>query len=327
MLDFKDRVVLVTGSGTGIGRSHALYLAGRGAKIVVNDYGVSVHGEGGNEAGPALSVVREIEAMGGEALASVTDISDPEQVRQMMDETIARWGRIDAVIHNVGAHAPLGAFEDARFDDLLRLNRVMVGGGWNVAQAAWPHFRKQGYGRIVMTGSGAGFFGRRRDQAYSAAKAGLIGLTKSLAAEGAESGIKVNIIGPVSITENALTQGISPKMAPFALPVLVSKFVTLLAHDDCPVTGEMFYVGCGFLARMFMAETQGVVIPIDDMSPEAALAQWDNIMDEADYIVPPTSSQARAHLTAKLEAANPEFAAMVAKAREEHRARKQAQAQ
>jgi len=208
MLSFDGQVIVITGAGRGIGRQHALFLAGRGARIVVNDYGGDLYGTGGNNPQPAEQVAADIRAAGREAFAHCSDIADAAQVRALFTETLTRYGRIDAVIHNASTFTELGDFETARVDDLERILRVNVTGGWNVAQAAWGPMRKQGYGRIVMTGSGAGFFGRRRDQAYSVAKGALMTLTKVLASEGERLGIKTNLVGPVSFTDNARRQGI-----------------------------------------------------------------------------------------------------------------------
>jgi NAD(P)-dependent dehydrogenase (short-subunit alcohol dehydrogenase family) len=315
MLRFEDRVVLITGSGRGIGREHARYLAARGAKVVVNDYGVGLRGEDGNNPGPADSVVAEIRADGGIALAACCDIGDAGQVRAMVDATLDRFGRLDVVIHNASVYAELGTFADARVEDLTRILRVNVLGGWNVAHAAWPTMLAQGFGRIVMTGSGAGFFGRRRDHAYSVAKSALMAFTKLLAAEGERQGIKVNLVGPIAWTENSQAQGIPPLMETFAPPVMVSHLVAVLAHAECPVNGEMFHCGGGFVARVFVGETEGTVFTRDAMSPEAVLDAMARIMDPSGHTIPANSDRSGAHLSAAIAAANPEFAAALAAAK------------
>lgn len=315
MLSFDGQVVLITGAGRGIGRQHALFLAGRGAKVVVNDYGGGLRGENGNNPGPADEVVSEIRAAGGTALAACADIGDAGQVQRMIETAIAHFGRLDALIHNASVYAPLGSFDEARAEDLERILRVNVTGGWNVAQAAWRQMHAQGYGRIVMTGSGAGLFGRRRDQAYSVAKSALIGLTKVLATEGESLGIKVNLVGPVAWTDNSGAQGMPSLMAGFAAPQQVTDLVTVLVHADCPVNGEMFHCGAGFVARVFIGETQGTVFAQGTMSPEAVLDGMGQVMEPAGYSIPANSDRSGAHLSAAIASANPEFAAALAAAK------------
>ncbi|MGF6330979.1 NAD(P)-dependent dehydrogenase (short-subunit alcohol dehydrogenase family) [Pseudomonas sp. BS3782 TE3695] len=315
MLSFDAKVALITGAGRGIGRQHALSLAERGAFVVVNDYGVNGRGEQGGNADPAASVVAEIHASGGQAMVACCDIGDSAQVAEMMDAVIARWGRIDIVIHNASTYADLGPFESTRVDDLERIMRVNVTGGWNVAHAAWPHMQRQGQGRIVMTGSGAGMFGRRRDQAYSVAKSALIGLTKVLATEGERQGIMVNLVGPVAFTDQSKAQGIPSIMERFAPPIMVSNLVMLLGHTDCPVNGEMFHCGGGFVSRVFVGETSGVTFTLEDMSPEGLLEALPRIMDETDYAVPRSSDQSGARLSAGIASVNPEFAEVLAAAK------------
>ena len=315
MLNFDAKVALITGAGRGIGRQHALSLAERGAFVVVNDYGVNGRGEQGGNAAPAASVVAEIHAAGGQAMVACCDIGDSAQAVEMMDAVIARWGRIDMVIHNASTYADLGPFESTRVEDLERIMRVNVTGGWNVAHAAWPHMQRQGEGRIVMTGSGAGMFGRRRDQAYSVAKSALTGLTKVLATEGERQGIKVNLVGPVAFTDQSKAQGIPSIMERFAPPIMVSNLVMLLAHTDCPVNGEMFHCGGGFVSRVFVGETSGVTFTLEDMSPESLLEALPRIMDETGYAVPRSSDQSGARLSAGIASVNPEFAEVLAAAK------------
>ena len=314
MLKFDGQVALITGAGRGIGRQHAISLAERGACVVVNDYGVDGRGEQGGNTGPADSVVAEIRAAGGQAIVACCDIGDSTQVEQMVDAVIAQWGRIDILIHNASTYADLGPFESTRVADLERIMRVNVTGGWNVAHAVWPHMQRHGHGRIIMTGSGAGMFGRRRDQAYSVAKSALIGMTKVLATEGDQQGIKVNLVGPVAFTDQSKAQGIPSLMERFAPPVMVSNLVMLLAHTDCPVNGEMFHCGGGFVARVFVGETAGASFTLDTMSPESLLEALPQILDETGYAVPKSSDQSGARLSAGIASVNPEVAEALAAA-------------
>lgn len=316
MLGFDNQVVLITGAGRGIGRQHALFFASRGAKVVVNDYGGDLRGENGNNPLPADEVVATIRASGGTAMTACCDIGDASQVDAMVAATIKEYGRLDIMIHNASVYAPLGSFAEARIEDLERLMRVNVTGGWLVAQAAWRRMVDQGYGRIVVTGSGAGFFGRRRDHAYSIAKSALMGLTKVLAAEGEAFGIKANLVGPIAFTENAKAQGILSIMEQYAPPIMVTNLVAVLAHEQCPVTGEMFHCGGGFVARVFVGETDGTVYTVDTMSPESVLADIGRIMDEAVYAIPATSDRSGAHLSAAIASVNPGFAQVLSEAKQ-----------
>jgi NAD(P)-dependent dehydrogenase (short-subunit alcohol dehydrogenase family) len=315
MLRFDDRVVLITGAGRGIGRTHATYFASRGATVVVNDYGVDRLGRAGNDPGPADAVVAEIEAAGGTALAACCDVGDAVQVGAMIERTLERFGRIDVVVHNASVFAPLSSFTEARLDDLDRIMRVNVTGAWNVTHGAWQSMLEQGYGRIVVIGSGAGFFGRRHDHAYSVAKAALMTFTRLLATEGAKSGIKANLVGPIAWTENSKAQGIPPLMEKYAPPVLVSHLVAALAHADCPVNGEMFHCGGGFVARVFVGETQGTAFRAEEMTPEAVLAAMDRILDTTGFLIPANSDRAGAHVSNGIASVNPEFAAALAAAK------------
>lgn len=315
MLRFDGQVALITGAGRGIGRQHALFLAERGAHVIVNDFGGNRMGQDGGNAGPADDVVAEIERGGGSAVAACVDITDAEATAAMVDDAIERFGRIDVMIHNASVYTDPTLFGDADIGDLRRVMRVNVEGGWNAAQAAWRPMLRQGYGRIIMTGSGAGFFGRRRDPAYSVAKSALIGLTKLLATEGEGQGIKANLIGPIAWTENSAAQGIPPIMERFARPIQVTHLVALLAHEGCPVTGEMFHVGGGFVSRIFIAETPGTVFALDEMTPEGVAERMDTILREKGYTVPANSDRSGALVSRAIASANPEFATILAEAK------------
>lgn len=313
MLKFENQVVLISGAGRGIGRQHALFFAERGAKVVVNDYGGGLHGENGNNSVPADEVVATIAAAGGTALAVCCDIGDGTQVEAMMAETIKRFGRIDVVIHNASSFAELSSFADAKLADLERIMRVNAMGGWNMAHAAWPHMLAQGYGRIVMTGSAAGFFGRLADHAYSMAKAALMPLTKVLAAEGAPSGIKVNMVGPIAFTENAAAQGFPPVIGKYAPPIYITHLVAALAHRECPVNGELFNSGCGYIGRVFTAETKGKVFSEGTLTPESVVASMDQIMDSNHFDIHATTVTAQERLIGYMAAAHPELAEILVK--------------
>jgi len=233
----------------------------------------------------------------------------------MIERAVACFGRIDIVIHNASVYADPSPFSDASSADLRRIMAVNVDGAWNVAHACWKHMVDQQYGRLIMTGSGAGFFGRRRDHAYSVAKSALIGFTKLLATDGAEHGIKANIIGPIAWTDNSAAQGIPTIMEKFARPVHVSNLVTLLSHESCPVTGEMFHVGGGFVSRIFLGETQGTAFRGDEMTPEAVAERFEAIMAEPGYSIPANSDRSGALVSKAIASVEPEFAEFLAEAK------------
>ncbi|MCP3731240.1 SDR family NAD(P)-dependent oxidoreductase [Sphingomonas sp. MG17] len=311
MKQFDGQVVVISGAGRGIGRQHALYFAEQGASVVVNDYGGNLRGENANNPTPANEVVEQIRATGGTALASVCDIADPVAVRQMIDEAVGQFGRIDVMVHNASSFAPLGAFEEATQPDLARLMGVNLNGGWNLAQACWPYMRAQQYGRVVMTGSAAGYFGRASDQAYSVAKGALMPLVKILADEGAAHGIKANMMAPVAATENAIAQKFPLSLADYAPPIQITTVVAALCHRDCPVSGRMFHTGGGYVGEVFVAETEGRMFRRDEMTVDAVLSGMPAICDRSSFIVPEKTDDSARKLLGSLMTAYPELAKSV----------------
>jgi NAD(P)-dependent dehydrogenase (short-subunit alcohol dehydrogenase family) len=283
-LRFDGRVAIVTGAGRGIGRAHARLLAARGAHVVVNDLGGSIEGEG-SDAGPAVDAVDEIEAAGGVAIADTSDISTPEGGQAVVDAARARFGRIDVIVNNAGIMRWAGMPEvDA--ETLAQHLAVHVGGSFNTTRAAWPHMVEQGYGRIVMTTS-TGMFGLPNNLPYATAKAGLIGMTRSLTVAGAPYDIKINLIAPAAITRMGGQSsdddgsGLSPMS-----PDLVAPMVAFLAHEDCPVGGEIYAAGAGRFARLFVASTVGYVHPGAEPTVEDVVEHWAAINDETGYFLP-----------------------------------------
>ena len=274
---FEGRVAVVTGAGRGIGHAHALLLAARGAGVVVNDLGSSMGGEGA-DAEPASAVAAEIVAAGGAAIANHSDVSTTTGAQALVDATIARFGRVDILVNNAGIVRWAG-FPEADADNLDRHLAVHVGGSFNTTRAAWPHMVERGYGRIVMTGS-TGMFGLPNNLSYAAAKGAVVGLARSLATAGAAHGIKVNVIAPAAFTRMAGRGPDIPEMA----PELVAPMVAFLAHEDCPVTGEIYTAGAGRFARLFIASTEGYVNATPTI--EDVAANWAMINDETDYYVP-----------------------------------------
>jgi NAD(P)-dependent dehydrogenase (short-subunit alcohol dehydrogenase family) len=275
---FDGRVAVVTGAGRGLGRAYALLLAQRGARVVVNDLGGSIEGDGA-DAEPAATVVREIVAAGGVATANANDVSTVDGARALVDAAVQQFGGVDVLINNAGIVRWAG-FPEADEDNLARHLAVHVGGSFNTTRAAWPHMAERGYGRVVMTTS-TGLFGLPNNVSYATAKAGVIGLTRSLATAAARHGITVNAIAPGAFTRMAGGEG-SPVMS----PDLVAPMVAFLAHEDCPVNGEVYAAGFGRFARIFVAQTDGWVHADGEPTIEDVAQHWSAINDESGYFVP-----------------------------------------
>jgi NAD(P)-dependent dehydrogenase (short-subunit alcohol dehydrogenase family) len=245
---FEGRVAVVTGAGRGIGRAHARLLADRGARVVVNDLGGSMQGVGA-DAEPASIVVGEIVAAGGVASADHSDVATAAGAQALVDAAVERFGRLDILINNAGIIRWAG-FPKADADNLSRHLAVHVGGSFNTARAAWPYMVEQSYGRIVMTTS-TGMFGLPTNLSYAAAKAAVIGLTRSLTTAGTAHGIKINLIAPAAFTrmsgqptDEGNSDGLGPASTQMS-PDLVAPMVAFLAHEACPVSGEIYAAGAG----------------------------------------------------------------------------------
>jgi 3-hydroxyacyl-CoA dehydrogenase/3a,7a,12a-trihydroxy-5b-cholest-24-enoyl-CoA hydratase len=275
-LRFDGRVVIVTGAGNGLGRTHALAFAQRGAKVVVNDLGGSRHGEGRSSVA-ADAVVAEIKAMGGEAVANTSSVEDGDQIVQT---ALDAFGRIDVVVNNAGILRDT-SFPKMSEADWDLIYRVHVLGAYRVTKAAWEHLRTQGYGRVIFTSSAAGLYGNFGQANYSTAKMGLVGLGQTLALEGAKRGIHVNVIAPVA--GSRLTETIMPPAIVDALkPAYVSPLVMYLCHESCEENGSVFEVGGGFVGKLRWERTVGKTFPVGrDLSPEQVRAAWPVITDFA----------------------------------------------
>jgi NAD(P)-dependent dehydrogenase (short-subunit alcohol dehydrogenase family) len=277
-LGFEGRVAVVTGAGRGIGRAYARLLAARGAQVVLNDLGGSMGGDGA-DAEPAAAAVAEITAAGGVAIADTSDVATVEGGQAVVELAVERFGRIDVVINNAGIMRWAGLPEvDA--DNLGRHLAVHVGGSFNTTRAAWPHMVEQGYGRIVMTTS-TGMFGLPNNLSYATAKAGVIGLARSLRTAGATHGIKVNCIAPAAATR----MGGDTDAAEMS-PDLVAPMAAFLAHESCPVSGEIYVAGAGRFARIFIATTPGYVDTSGAPTVEDVAEHWTTINDETGYVIP-----------------------------------------
>ena len=298
-LRFDDRVAVVTGAGRGLGRAYALLLASRGARIVVNDIGGSVTGEGsGDDA--ARSTVQEIQERGGEAIADSNDVAIPEGGQAIVDAALDAWKRVDIVINNAGIVRD-SPFDEMTMERVQPLLDVHLKGAFHVTLPAWKAMREQKYGRIVNTTSAAGVLGAENMSNYGAAKAGLIGLTRVLAAEGADLGIKVNAVAPIAATrmladaissagqrddpaEQAILDDLVDQYVQKLDPALVAPMVAFLAHQDCPVSGEIYTVGAGHVARFFIGRTKGFYDPA--LSIENVREHLEEIRDHSEFTVP-----------------------------------------
>jgi NAD(P)-dependent dehydrogenase (short-subunit alcohol dehydrogenase family) len=281
-LRYDGRVAVVTGAGHGLGRRHALELAARGAKVVVNDLGGDVHG-GGASSTPAEAVVEEITKAGGAAVANPDNVATPEGARAIVRTALDAFGQIDIVVNNAGILRDK-SLKNMAPEDFDAVIAVHLRGSFLVSSAAWPHLRERGYGRIVNTSSPAGLFGNFGQANYASAKMGLIGLAKTLAVEGAKYNIKANAIAPLAATR--MTEDIIPPDAAAKFAVeLVTPLVAWLVHEDCESTGEVYSVGGGRIARVFVAEGPGFVKK-DGLSVEDVRDNWQQITAETPYVVP-----------------------------------------
>ncbi|WP_242128660.1 SDR family NAD(P)-dependent oxidoreductase [Sphingobium sp. Sx8-8] len=277
-LRLDGKVALITGSGRGLGRAYAHLLASRGAKIVVNDPGVSLSGEGGDRQ-PALDVVSEIEEMGGVATANFDSVATTAGAQAMIAQALDEFGGIDIVVNNAGNFLPKHSFIDSSEEAFASIWQVHVMGSINVIRAAWPHMCRQGSGRIVNTCSHVGYLGNDGLIEYATAKAAIHGLTRTLAAEATAFGIAVNAVAPAGMTRpNAADPAIAERFAEdgsFHVD-LVSPTVLWLAHQDCDVSGEIFGVMAGTTTRIIVAETKGYTSRTP--TPEAIRDHFDTIL-------------------------------------------------
>jgi NAD(P)-dependent dehydrogenase (short-subunit alcohol dehydrogenase family) len=277
---FDGRVAIVTGAGGGLGREHALLLAARGAKVVVNDLGGAVDGSGGS-AGPAERTVKEIEELGGVAVADASTVATPEGGQAVVDTAMEAFGRVDVVINNAGILRDK-AFHNLTPELLDPVLDVHLKGAFHVTRPAWARMREAGYGRVLLTASNAGILGNFGQSNYGAAKMGLVGLARVLAQEGARYGIKANVLAPIARTR--MTEELLGPLAPKLDPRLVAPVAAWLVHEDCPVTGEVYSAGGGRVARFFVGLTEGYANP--ELTPEDVRDNFDRVRDETGYTVP-----------------------------------------
>lgn len=256
-LRFDDRVAVVTGAGRGLGCAYARLLAERGAKVVVNDRGGSLTGDG-VDAALAEQVVDAIRADGGEAVACTESVATIEGAAAIIGTALDYYGRIDVLIHNAG-NVRRGSLKEMTYEDFDAVLDVHLRGAFNVVRQAFPRMCEAGYGRIVLTSSIGGMYGNHDVANYAAAKAGVIGLSNVVALEGAPAGVTCNVIVPAAVTRMAT--GIDTSAYPPMGPDLVAPVVGWLAHESCSVTGELYVALAGRVARAVIAESPGVYRP------------------------------------------------------------------
>lgn len=270
---FDDQVVIVTGSGNGLGKSHALEFARRGARVVVNDLGGSLDGSGGSSAA-AMEVVDEIHRNGGDAIANGANVTQYAEVEQMVAEAVSSWGRVDVLINNAGILRDK-TFAKMELTDFSAVMDVHLNGAVNCTKAVWEHMREQQYGRIVMTSSSSGIYGNFGQTNYGAAKMSLIGFMNSLFLEGQKYGIHVNALAPIAatrMTESLLPADILSQLDPAA----VTPAVIFMASKEAP-TKQIIAAGAGVYARVAIQETPGIYLAEQDRNAESIAANWQEI--------------------------------------------------
>jgi NAD(P)-dependent dehydrogenase (short-subunit alcohol dehydrogenase family) len=294
-LRFDGRVAIVTGAGGGLGREHALLLAARGARVVVNDLGGAVDGSGGSD-DPARATADEIAELGGMAVSDASSVATPEGGKAIVDTALEAFGRVDVLINNAGILRDK-TFQNMTPDQLEPVLDVHLRGAFNVTRPAWLHMREQRYGRVLLTSSNAGILGNFGQSNYGAAKMGLVGLARVLAQEGARYGISVNVLAPIARTR--MTQELLGPAGAKLDPRLVAPVAAFLVHEDCPVTGEILSAGGGRVARFFVGLTPGYFNA--DLRPEDVRDHFEQIRAEQGYTVPGAVADEIAGLVQQLQ--------------------------
>jgi NAD(P)-dependent dehydrogenase (short-subunit alcohol dehydrogenase family) len=298
-LRFDKRVAVITGSGRGLGRAYAELLASLGAKVVINDVGGSLKGEGA-DIGPAQEVVNAIKAAGGTAVANTDSVATVEGGKAIIQSALDHFGRIDILIHNAGnvRRAPL---REMSYDDFNAVLDVHLRGAFHVVREAFPRMCDQNYGRIVLTSSVSGLYGNKQVVNYATSKTGMIGLCNVAGLEGAEHNVKCNIIAPGAVTRMA--EGLDTSVYPPMGPELVAPLVAWMAHEQCSVSGEILSAMAGRLSRLYLAETPGVYRPswtVDEVDAHIAAIR-DTSKDP--WILPPVPTGQPDHIRRSFEMA------------------------
>ncbi|MCZ8251166.1 MAG: SDR family oxidoreductase [Hylemonella sp.] len=291
MIDFTGRVAIVTGAGGGLGKQHALALAKRGAKVVVNDLGGARDGSGGS-ASAAQAVVDEIRAAGGEAIANAASVTDFEAVQAMVQQAVDTWGRVDILVNNAGILRDK-TFAKMDLADFRLVLDVHLMGAVHCCKAVWPHMTTQKYGRIVMTTSSSGLYGNFGQSNYGAAKLALVGLMQTLSLEGAKNDIRVNCLAPTAATR--MTEDLMPPEVLRALqPEAVVPAMLVLASEGAP-TRTTLCAGAGSVEAAHITMTQGAWIGIDENADVRLAQHLAEVLDRTHETVPGSGSAQGQH--------------------------------
>ncbi|WPG36031.1 SDR family NAD(P)-dependent oxidoreductase [Variovorax sp. EBFNA2] len=294
-IDFQGRVAIVTGAGGGLGRQHALALAARGAKVVVNDLGGARDGSGGSVSA-AQAVVDEIKAAGGEAIANGASVTDFEAVQAMVQQAVDAWGRVDILINNAGILRDK-SFAKMELDDFKLVVDVHLMGAVNCTKAVWALMNEQKYGRIVMTTSSSGLYGNFGQSNYGAAKLALVGLMQTLSIEGAKNDIRVNCLAPTAATR--MTEDLFPKeMLEAFRPEAVVPAMLVLAAQDAP-NRTILCAGAGTFEAAHITLTQGAWLGIAADTPEQLAARLSEVTAREGEAVPQSGAAQGANEVAK----------------------------
>jgi NAD(P)-dependent dehydrogenase (short-subunit alcohol dehydrogenase family) len=287
----KDRVIIVTGGGRGLGREYAQALADRGAKVVVNDLGVSTDGTG-SDRGLAEQVAEEIRATGGSCVAHAGDASSRDGVRELLDLALDSFGRIDGCVLNAGIIRPGIPFGDIDDDLFTRLVETHVFGAWRLAQEAWRHLVAQRHGRLMLVTSSAAIYGMAGNAGYAMTKASILGLLRTLAAEGEAQGIRVNAVSPHAWSRMATRVDEDSEEAVRNSPLralvpltAVAPIAPLLMSDELAFTGRVLSVGGGHAGLVYLGETRGIRLDREGFDPQAVNDGWATILDRHDAVV------------------------------------------
>ena len=277
-IDFTGKVAIITGAGAGLGRVHAIEFAKRGAKVVVNDLGGSRDGAGASSS-PADKVVEEIKALGGEAVANYDNVATMEGGENITKTAVDAYGKVDILVNNAGILRDK-TFLKTEESDWDAVCQVHLKGAYCVTRPAFKVMKENGYGRIILTTSGAGIFGNFGQSNYSAAKSGVVGLANVLKLEGAKNNIKVNVLAPVAatrLTEDILPPPVFEKMK----PEYVTPVVLYLCSEQCEDSGTIINAGLGYFSKSAMMTNNGVILSVADGAPqpEEIMSKWDEITD------------------------------------------------
>ena len=292
---YDGKVAIVTGAGQGLGRSHAIDLAGRGARVVVNDLGGARDGTGGSSEA-ALSVVAEIEALGGEAIANGANVAKYDEVEAMVGQAMDQWGRVDILVNNAGILRDK-SFSKVELSDFKLVVDVHLMGTVNCTKACWNIMRDQGYGRVVVTTSSSGLYGNFGQTNYGSAKMGVIGLMNTLAQEGGKYDIRVNALAPTAGTR--MTEGLIPEEAfDLLTPATVTPAVLYLVSEDAP-NRTILCAGAGAFAVARIVESDGTWLSPEEQTPEGIAAHWDEITSTEGETVPQAGFEQTVKFTSK----------------------------